>query len=90
MLQGLADCLGMTPRLFEPVTLRGLTVPGRAWVSPMCHYSCRPSEPGFVTDWHLAHLGGFAIGDAPLVMTEATAVTKDGRISPWGAGLWEE
>lgn len=80
----------MTPRLFDPLTLRGLTVPGRAWVSPMCQYSCRPSEPGFVTDWHLAHLGGFALGGAPLVMTEATAVTKDGRISPWDAGLWED
>lgn len=56
----------------------------------MCQYSCRPSEPGFVTDWHLAHLTSFAVGGAPLVLTEATAVTKEGRISPWDAGLWED
>ena len=78
------------PKIFEPLTLRGLTVPGRVWVSPMCQYSCRPSEPGFVNDWHLAHLTGFAVGGAPLVMTEATAVTSNGRISPWDAGLWED
>ena len=76
--------------LFSPLTLRSLTVPGRVWVSPMCQYSCRPHEPGFVTDWHLAHLVSFAVGGAPLVMTEATAVTRDGRISPWDAGLWED
>ncbi len=80
----------MPPKIFEPLTLRGLTVPGRVWVSPMCQYSCRSSEPGFVTDWHLAHLMSFAVGGAPLVMTEATAVTNDGRISPWDAGLWED
>jgi 2,4-dienoyl-CoA reductase-like NADH-dependent reductase (Old Yellow Enzyme family) len=56
----------------------------------MCQYSCRPSEPGFVTDWHLAHLTSFAVGGAPLILTEATAVTRDGRISPWDAGLWED
>lgn len=79
-----------TPHLFQPITLRGLTVPGRAWVSPMCQYSCRASEPGFVTDWHLAHLASFAIGGAPLILTEATAVVREGRISPQDAGLWED
>ncbi len=79
-----------TPEIFRPLTLRGLTVPGRVWVSPMCQYSCRSSEPGFVTDWHLAHLMGFGTGGAPLVMTEATAVSSAGRISPWDAGLWED
>ena len=74
------DTLGrMPPKIFEPLTLRGLTVAGRVWVSPMCQYSCRSSEPGFVTDWHLAHLMSFAVGGAPLVMTEATAGTHDGR-----------
>ncbi len=80
----------MSVRIFEPLTLRGLTVDGRVWVSPMCQYSCRPSEPGFVNDWHLAHLTSFAVGGAPMVMTEATAVTNTGRISPWDAGLWED
>lgn len=80
----------MSVRIFEPLTLRGLTVPGRVWVSPMCQYSCRPSEPGFVNDWHLAHLTSFAVGGAPMIFTEATAVTNTGRISPWDAGLWED
>lgn len=80
----------VTPLIFEALTLRGLTVAGRVWVSPMCQYSCRPSEPGFVNDWHLAHLMSFAVGGAPMVMTEATAVTSTGRISPWDAGLWED
>ncbi|SOC57799.1 NADH:flavin oxidoreductase/NADH oxidase [Ornithinimicrobium cerasi] len=80
----------MPPMIFSPLTLRSLEVPGRAWVSPMCQYSCRPSEPGFVTDWHLAHLMSFAVGGAPLILTEATAVSRDGRISPWDAGLWED
>lgn len=80
----------MTPLIFSPLTLRSLTLPGRVWVSPMCQYSCRPAEPGFVTDWHLAHLMSFAVGGAPLVMTEATAVTGEGRISPWDTGLWDD
>jgi 2,4-dienoyl-CoA reductase-like NADH-dependent reductase (Old Yellow Enzyme family) len=80
----------MTPLMFTPMTLRGLTVPGRVGVSPMCQYSCRPAEPGFVTDWHLAHLSSFAVGGAPLILTEATAVTREGRISPWDAGLWQD
>lgn len=79
-----------TPEIFRPLTLRGLTTQGRVWVSPMCQYSCRDSEPGFVTDWHLAHLMGFAIGGAPMVLTEATAVSGAGRISPWDAGLWTD
>lgn len=81
---------GMPPAIFQPLTLRGLAVPGRVWVSPMCQYSCRPAEPGFATDWHLAHLTSFAVGGAPVVMTEATAVVRDGRISPWDTGLWED
>ncbi len=71
--------------LFEPLTLRGLTVPNRAWVSPMCQYS---AVDGVVGDWHLMHLGAFAAGRAGLVMTEATAVVPDGRISPQCPGLW--
>ncbi|WP_338043734.1 NADH:flavin oxidoreductase/NADH oxidase [Ornithinimicrobium flavum] len=76
--------------LFEPLTLRGLTVPGRAWVSPMCQYSCSLESPGVVGDWHLAHLQAFAAGGAPMILTEASAVTAEGRISPWDAGLWGE
>jgi 2,4-dienoyl-CoA reductase-like NADH-dependent reductase (Old Yellow Enzyme family) len=74
-------------RLFTPLTLRGTTFRHRAWVSPMCQYS---SIDGHPTDWHLVHLGSLARGGAALVMTEATAVTADGRISPSDAGIWTD
>lgn len=75
------------PRLFEPITVNALTVPHRLWVAPMCQYS---SVDGMPTDWHLVHLGSFAIGRAGLIMTEATAVCPEGRISPYDAGLWND
>ena len=74
-------------RLFSPITVRGLTLPNRAWVSPMCQYSATDGVPG---DWHLVHLGQFATGGAGLVMTEATAVVPEGRISPQDTGIWNE
>lgn len=75
------------PRLFEPITINGLTLPHRLWVAPMCQYSSVDGMPG---DWHLVHLGSFAIGRAGLIMTEATAVSPDGRISPDDAGIWKD
>jgi len=77
----------MSSPLFEPLTLRGLTVPHRVWVSPMCQYS---SVDGLADSWHLVHLGGFAVGRAALVISEATAVTPEGRISPDDLGLWSD
>ena len=76
-----------TPNLFDPITLRGLTAPHRLWVAPMCQYS---ADNGVITDWHRAHLGSFAIGRAGLILTEATAISPEGRISPWDAGLWSD
>ncbi|WP_030271821.1 NADH:flavin oxidoreductase/NADH oxidase [Streptomyces sp. NRRL B-24484] len=78
--------------LFEPITLRSLTVPNRVWLAPMCMYSAAPDGPeqGVATDFHLAHLGARAAGGAGLVMTEATAVRADGRISPYDLGLWND
>jgi 2,4-dienoyl-CoA reductase-like NADH-dependent reductase (Old Yellow Enzyme family) len=73
--------------LFQPLTLRGATFRNRAWVSSMCQYS---STDGFPSDWHLVHLGSLARGGAGLVMTEATAVTAEGRISPQDAGIWND
>ena len=73
--------------LFSPLTLRSLTLRNRVGVSPMCQYS---SEDGFATDWHLVHLGAFATGGAGLVLTEAAAVTPEGRISPHDLGIWDD
>ena len=73
--------------LFSPFTLRGLELKNRIGVSPMCQYS---SEEGYATDWHLVHLGAFASGGAGLVMTEATAVVAEGRISPHDLGIWDD
>lgn len=73
--------------LFQPLTLRGLTLANRIIVSPMCEYS---SDEGFATDWHVVHLGSRAVGGAGLVMTEATAVTPEGRISPQDLGIWRD
>ncbi|MEJ2320921.1 MAG: NADH:flavin oxidoreductase/NADH oxidase [Gammaproteobacteria bacterium] len=71
--------------LFSPLTLRGLTIRNRIFMSPMCQYS---ATDGFPADWHLVHLGSRAAGGAGLVMMEATAVTPAGRISPGDLGIW--
>lgn len=72
-------------QLFQPYTLRQLTLPNRIAVSPMCQYSARD---GLANDWHMVHLGSRAVGGAGLVIFEATAVTPEGRISPQDLGLW--
>ena len=73
--------------LFTPFSLRSVTIPNRVGVSPMCQYS---AERGLANDWHLVHLGARAIGGAGLVMTEAAAVSPEGRISPQDLGLWND
>lgn len=79
----------MTPALFAPITLRGLSVRNRLWVAPMCQYSAEQQD-GMPNDWHLVHLGSFAKGGAGAVFTEATAVLPEGRISPQDLGLWND
>ncbi len=79
----------MTSGLFSPYSIRSLTLRNRLWVAPMCQYSVE-LEDGVPTDWHLVHLGSFARGGAGLVMTEATAVTADGRISPEDTGIYTD
>jgi 2,4-dienoyl-CoA reductase-like NADH-dependent reductase (Old Yellow Enzyme family) len=74
-------------QLFSPATLRGLTLRNRTVVAPMCQYS---SKDGFANDWHLVHLGRFAIGGFGLVIVEATGVTAEGRISYGDLGLWKD
>jgi len=73
--------------LFTPLEIRGVTLRNRIAVSPMCQYS---SVEGAANDWHLVHLGSRAVGGAGLVFVEATAVTRDGRISPGDMGIWDE
>src|ERR1700739_2875455 len=73
--------------LFQPLTLREITLRNRIAVSPMCQYS---ATDGFATDWHLVHLGSRAVGGAGLVIVEATAVEARGRISPHDLGIWTD
>jgi 2,4-dienoyl-CoA reductase-like NADH-dependent reductase (Old Yellow Enzyme family) len=73
--------------LFEALRLRDIELKNRIAVSPMCQYS---STDGLATDWHLVHLGSRAVGGAGLVITEATAVSPEGRISPQDLGIWND
>ena len=73
--------------LFTPLQLRGVTLPNRVVVSPLCMYS---AEDGLATDWQFAHLSTFARGKAGLVFTEATAVEPRGRITPGCLGIWTD
>lgn len=75
------------PLLFEPLTLRGLTLANRVVISPMCQHA---AERGLATDWHLVHLGKFALGGAGLIITESTAVDARGRIGSADLGLWND
>lgn len=75
------------PSLFDPFTLRGITLRNRIGVSPMCQYSAIDGE---VNDWHVVHLGSRAAGGAGLVIAEATAVVPEGRITPSDLGLWSD
>lgn len=77
---GLSDKDTNPPKLFQPLKLRELTLKNRIVVSPMCMYS---AKDGNVGDFHLVHLGSFALGGAGLVFMEATGVTLQGRISPF-------
>jgi len=73
--------------LFDPLVQRSLTLPNRLVISPMCQYS---ATDGLPDHWHLVHLGSRAVGGAALVITEATAVSAQGRISHGDAGLWSD
>jgi len=74
-------------QLFSPITIGQLQFKNRLVVSPMCQYS---AEDGFANNWHLVHLGQFALGGAAAIIQEATAVTPEGRISYGDLGLWED
>jgi len=75
------------PHLFRPLTLRGIETRNRVVISPMCQYS---AHEGHLEDWHLVNLGRFAMGGAGIIITEATAVQKSGRITHGCPGLWTD
>ena len=77
----------MASTLFSPITLRGLTIQNRITVAPMCQYSAKDGIP---QDWHLVHLGQFAMAGSGLVFTEATGVEPDGRITLQCTGLYDD
>lgn len=77
----------MQPHLFTPLTIGNVTLRNRIGMSPMCQYS---AVDGFPTDWHLMHLGARAAGGVGLVILEATAVSPEGRISPFDLGIWSD
>ncbi|HNT24526.1 MAG TPA: NADH:flavin oxidoreductase/NADH oxidase [Anaerolineales bacterium] len=75
------------PNLFDPFTLRGITLRNRIGMPPMCQYS---AVDGLANDWHLAHYGARAVGGMGLIIIEATAVEPRGRITPNDLGLWDD
>jgi len=77
----------MPSHLFSPLALRGVEISNRVVVAPMCQYS---AEDGTPNDWHLMHLGGFALSGAGLMFIEATAVEAAGRITPGCTGLYSD
>jgi len=75
------------PHLFEPLTIKDITLRNRIGVSPMCMYSY---TDGFSNDWQVIHLGARAVGGAGLIIAEATAVDPVGRITPYDVGIWSD
>jgi 2,4-dienoyl-CoA reductase-like NADH-dependent reductase (Old Yellow Enzyme family) len=73
--------------LFSSLQIRDVALKNRIAISPMCQYS---AQDGFANDWHFVHLGSRATGGAGLVITEAAAVSAEGRISPYDLGLWKD
>lgn len=73
--------------LLSPLSIRGVTLRNRIVMSPMCQYV---AHEGLADDWHLVHLGSRAVGGVALVMVEATAVTRDGRITHGDLGIWSD
>ncbi|HCH99953.1 MAG TPA: oxidoreductase [Alphaproteobacteria bacterium] len=74
-------------QLFSPITLGGIELSNRIVVAPMCQYS---ADDGSATDWHLMHLGQFAVSGVGLILVEATGVSPEARISPGCLGLWSD
>lgn len=78
-----------TVKLFEPIQVRSLEIRNRIWIPPMCQYSCE-QQNGEPNAWHQVHYGARATGGAGLIIAEASAVSPEGRISPWDTGIWND
>ena len=76
-------------KLFTPIKLRDLEVRNRIFIAPMCQYSCE-NRDGIVSEWHQVHYISRSVGGAGMIIAEATAVTAEGRITPWCAGIWSD
>jgi len=78
--------------LFQPFTLRDVTLSNRVWMAPMCQYSAAAEGPdtGAPNDWHFAHYAARAAGGTGLIVIEATGVSPEGRISPYDLGIWND
>lgn len=74
-------------KLFTPLTIRGVTLPNRLFLAPLCQYS---AKDGYATDWHLTHIGGILQRGPGIAIMESTAVQKEGRITPQDLGLYED
>jgi len=77
------------PKLFEPIKIRELEIKNRIWIAPMCQYSCEQKD-GVPNSWHRTHLASRAVGGAGLIIVEASAVSPEGRITPWCTGIWND
>ncbi|NQX26980.1 NADH:flavin oxidoreductase/NADH oxidase [Microbacteriaceae bacterium VKM Ac-2854] len=75
--------------LFQPISIRSLSIRNRLWAAPMCQYSIA-DRSGVVGDWHLMHLGSIAAGGIGLLIAEATGVSPEARISPFDTGIWND
>ena len=77
----------MSSLLFSPLTIRGVTIPNRVVMPPLCQYS---AIEGLANDWHMVQLGRFAVGGFGLIFTEVTSVMREGRITHGDLGLWSD
>ncbi|KAG0294099.1 hypothetical protein BGZ96_001786 [Linnemannia gamsii] len=75
------------PLLFQPFTVKNLTLPNRILVAPMCMDS---SQDGFVSDFHLVSIGAYSLHGVGLTIMEAAAVTEFGRITPGDIGVYRD
>ncbi len=76
-------------KAFEPLRVRNMRLKNRLVMPPMCMYSAF-GQDGKVGAFHMAHYVARAIGQAGLIIVEATGIRPEGRISNECLGLWED